>query len=325
METKQLGQSSLKLTRIGLGTWAIGGSGWRYGWGAPDDEDSIRTIQRAVELGINWIDTARVYGLGHSEAVVGRALRGLIRRPLVFTKCGRVWEDGQTIGSNLKKDNIKKEAEESLRRLGIDAIDLYQIHWPMPNIDIEEGWSAIQDLIREGKVRYGGVSNFNIAQLERIRKIAPVTSLQPPYSMLRREIETEILPYCQEHNIGVIGYSPMYMGLLSGQFTSERARNLPDDDHRKGDLHFREPELSINIELAAELAAIAARSNHTAAQLAISWTLRRSEITAAIVGGRQPQQIDEVIKAGDWQLTQAECEEIETLLAKRATDLAALK
>ncbi|MFQ5814623.1 MAG: aldo/keto reductase, partial [Anaerolineae bacterium] len=286
MQTRKLGWTSLNLSTIGLGTWAIGGGGWKYSWGPQDDRESISTIWRALEKGINWVDTAPVYGLGHSEEVVGKAIKELRDKPIVATKCSRVWDKDGSISGCLKKESIRSEVEASLRRLKIDVIDLYQIHWPDPDEDIEEAWGTMADLIKEGKVHYAGVSNFSVEQLKRIQPIRPVASLQPPYSMLERGIEEELLHYCSANNIGVIVYSPMQKGLLTGTFTGERMQNLPKDDHRREDPHFQEPELTANLKLVEGLRSIAKKSGRTLAQLAIAWVLRRSEVTAAIVGAR---------------------------------------
>ena len=318
MNTHKLGYTDLQLTAIGLGTWAIGGSGWVYGWGPQDDKDSIAAIRRALDLGINWIDTAAVYGKGHSEEVVGKAIRGRRDEVIIATKCGRLLsEDGQSIFGGLKAQSVRKEAEDSLRRLRIDVIDLYQMHWPDPEEEIEEGWSTMAELVEQGKVRYIGVSNFNVAQLKRIQPIHPVASLQPPYSMLRREVEEEILPYCAAQNIGVVVYSPMQTGLLTGKFTKERAASLGQDDWRSRSPYLQEPELSINLQLVESLKPIAQRSGRTLAQLAIAWVLRRPEVTAAIVGARRPEQIEETAPAADWQLSADEISEIEALLHQR--------
>jgi len=321
MRKRELGWTDLELTTIGLGTWAIGGTGWQFSWGPQDDEESIRTIHKAIDLGINWIDTAAVYGLGHAEEVVGRALKGMHQRPFIATKCARVWDENGNLGYNLKRENIRKELEASLRRLQVDVIDLYQIHWNKPDEDIEEGWNTIAELIKEGKVRYGGVSNFTVEQLKRIQKIHPVASLQPPYSMLVRGIEEDLLPYCAENKIGVIVYSPMYKGLLTGKFTRERLQALPKDDHRRRDPRFQPPELDFNLELVDGLRRIAERNGRTVAQLAIAWVLRRPEVTSAIVGSRHPQQIEEIVPAADWELTEEEIDEIEKLLQKRTEQL----
>ncbi|TET77088.1 MAG: aldo/keto reductase [Candidatus Cloacimonadota bacterium] len=314
MQTNKLGWTDLELTTIGLGTWAMGGGGWSFAWGPQDDEESISTIHRAIELGINWIDTAPVYGLNHAEEVVGKALKGLKEKPIIATKCGRVWDEDGNISGCLKKDSIHSEVEESLGRLGIDVIDLYQIHWPIPDEDIEEAWGAIADLIREGKVRYGGVSNFSVEQLKRIHPIHPVASIQPSYSILVRDIEHELLSFCEENNIGVIAYSPMQKGLLTGTFTSERMQNLPEDDHRRRDPMFQEPELSNNLAFVEKLCSVAEKKGKTVAQLAISWVLRRPEVTAAIVGARHPFQIEETVVAGELMLSKEDIDAIDILL-----------
>lgn len=317
MQTKQLGNTNLHFTRIGLGTWAIGGGGWKFGWGAQDDDTSIRTIREALDLGINWIDTAPVYGLGHCEEVVGRALKGLRERPLIATKCERCWDEQGQIVPRLKRESIRAEVEASLRRLGIDVIDLYQIHWPQPDEDIEEGWAAVAELIQEGKVRYGGVSNFSLEQLKRIQPIHPVASLQPPYSMLARGIESELLGYCAANHIGVIAYSPMQKGLLTGKITREWIGQLASDDHRRNDPQFQEPLLGANLELVEGLREIAARRGKTVAHLAIAWVLRRASVTAAIVGARKPSQIAETIGAAEWELSPAEIAEVDLLIEQR--------
>lgn len=322
MNIKRLGKSELFITPLGLGTWAIGGGENPYGWGKQSDEDSIATIQKAIDLGINWIDTAKGYGHGHSEEIVGKAVKGRRDKVIIATKCGILWkEDGADIYGHLKAESIKAEVESSLKRLQTDVIDLYQIHWPLPDEDIEEGWGAIADLVKEGKVRYGGVSNFNVDQMKRIVSIMEITSLQPPYNMLKPEIEAEILPYCAQNNIGVIVYSPMQSGLLSGKFTAERAAAFPSDDWRKGDPNFNEPLLTLNLDLVESLKKIAERKAISVANLAIAWTLRRSEVTGAIVGARRPAQIEETIKAAEVKLSQAEIKEIDDLLAARASKI----
>lgn len=317
MKTRKLGWTDLNLSTIGLGTWAMGGGGWKFSWGPQDDSESISAIQHAVELGINWIDTAPVYGLGHSEEIVGKAIKGLRDKLIIATKCERVWDKDGNIFGRLKKESIHSEVEESLKRLKIGVIDLYQIHWPEPDEDIEEAWTALGDLIKEGKIRYAGMSNFNLEQLKRIQPIHPVASFQPPYSMLERGIEKELLEYCSENNIGVIVYSPMQKGLLTGKFTRERVQNLPEDDHRRRDPRFQEPELSANFKLVEELRLLAEKSGRTVAQLAIAWVLRRPEVTAAIVGARRPSQIEETVVAGDWTLSKEQIAAIDLLLEKR--------
>ncbi|MDQ5819081.1 MAG: aldo/keto reductase, partial [Actinomycetota bacterium] len=312
METRAFGKTGLEITPIGFGSWAIGGSGWRGAWGPQDDEEAVGAIRRAVERGINWVDTAAVYGLSHSEELVARALKGLpeSERPYVFTKCSRVWDQSGNVSDNLKRDSVKRECEDSLRRLQTDVIDLYQVHWPRPDEDIEEGWSAMAELKEEGKVRHIGVSNFDVSQMERAQRIAPVETLQPPYSMLKREAEQEILPYCQENDIGVIVYSPMRSGLLTGKMTPERVQNLPTDDWRRNDPDFREPRLSKNLELVELLRAIGEVHGRSPAEVAIAWTLRHPAVTAAIVGGRRPDQVDGVIGAAEFRLSEDEIEEI---------------
>jgi aryl-alcohol dehydrogenase-like predicted oxidoreductase len=315
MQKHRLGNSDMDITPIGIGAWAMGGGGWKFAWGPQDDEESIAAIHRALDAGVNWIDTAAVYGLGHSEEVVARALEGRSNQPYVFTKCERVWDDKGEIGGSLKRDSIRTECEASLRRLKRDVIDLYQIHWPMPEQDIEEGWSAMAELQKEGKARWIGVSNFNSAQMERVRKIAPVTSLQPPYSILSPEIEQDQLPYCRQHNIGVIVYSPMKSGMLTGAMTRERIAAMPDDDFRKRTPNFQEPKLSRNLRLADLLKQIAARHGRTAGEAAIAWTLGHSGVTAAIVGMRSAKQVDGVIGALDFRLSPAEIREIEHFMS----------
>jgi aryl-alcohol dehydrogenase-like predicted oxidoreductase len=317
MKTRKLGWTGLNLSVIGLGTWAIGGGGWTWSWGPQDDRESIATISRALEMGVNWIDTAALYGLGHSEEIVGNAIEGSRDKPIVATKCGLVWDKNGNISNSLKGESIRSEVEASLKRLKVDVIDLYQIHWPIPDEDIEEAWRTIADLVDEGKVRYAGVSNFSVEQLERIQDIHPVASLQPPYSMLRREAEDELLGFCAENDIGVIVYSPMERGLLTGKFSRERVQNLPGDDHRGKDARFQEPELSANLELVGGLRDIAEKRGKTVAQLAIAWVLRRPEVTAAIVGARHPYQIEETIAAGDWALSGEDIAAVEVLLGKR--------
>jgi aryl-alcohol dehydrogenase-like predicted oxidoreductase len=324
MQYRKLGFTELNLSTIGLGTWAIGGGDYQFGWGPQDDADSIATIQRAVELGVNWLDTAAVYGLGHSEEIVGQAVKGMRDKPLIATKCSLRWQEDRTVYNSLKKDSIRYEVEQSLRRLQVDVIDLYQIHWPNPEPDIEEGWGEIARIIQEGKIRYGGVSNFNIEQLQRIQPIHPVASLQPPYSMLRRGVEEGLLDYCRENQIGVVVYSPMQKGLLTGKITRQRVENFPDDDNRSGDRMFHEPQLSVNLELVDRLSQVAARRGISMPQLAVAWVLRRPEVTSAIVGGRRPDQIEETVQAGDINLSSEEISEIEHLLDWRQQKLSAV-
>lgn len=314
MQTRQLGNSDLHITPIGFGAWAIGGGGWEFAWGEQDDNDSINAIHAALDQGINWIDTAAVYGLGHSEEVVARALKGRSNRPYVFTKCSRVWDEAGNLSSSLKADSIRRELEASLRRLQVDVIDLYQIHRAAPDEDLEEGWTELAKLKAEGKIRWIGISNFEVSQMERISKIAPITSLQPPYSMIRRDIEAEILPYCEQHNIGTIVYSPMQAGLLSGAMTAERAANLPADDWRSKNPNFQEPRLSRHLALVEVLKGIANRHGRTPGEVAIAWTLRLKSVTAAIVGARNAEQIGGIIGAIDFRLNDAEIAEIEAFI-----------
>ena len=304
----------MQITPIGLGCWAIGGGGYESGWGEQDDQQSIATIKRALELGINWVDTAPVYGLGRSEEVVGRAIKGRDPKPYVFTKCSLVWDDRGRVSSSLKVASIRQEVENSLRRLQVDVIDLYQMHWPNPEEDIEEGWSAMARLKEEGKVRNIGVSNFNVAQMQRTMEIAPISSLQPPYSLLRRDIEQDILPFCQKRDIGVIVYSPMASGMLSGGMTRERVSNLPEDDWRKRSQEYQEPRLSRNLALTEKLNEIGYLHNRTPGEVAIAWTLRHPAVTGAIVGARRPDQIENLIGSAEFRLTDTELEEIETFL-----------
>lgn len=316
MRKVRFGRTELEITPVGFGAWAIGGTGWRGAWGHQDDDEAVGAIRRAVELGINWVDTAAVYGLGHSEELVARALEGFpdADRPYVFTKCSLVWDENGEVHNVLKRDSIRRECEESLRRLQVEVIDLYQIHWPIPDEEIEEGWSALAELKEEGKVRHIGVSNFDVSQMERANEIAPVETLQPPYNMLGRDVEEEILPYCGENDIGVIVYSPMRSGLLTGKMTHERVQNMPSDDWRRGADDFREPKLSRNLELVERLAKIGERHGKSPAEVAIAWTLRHPAVTAAIVGGRRPDQVDGTIGAANFRLSEEEIEEIETAI-----------
>jgi len=310
MKTKQLGNSDLFITPIGFGAWAIGGSGWEFGWGEQDDEASVAAIHRALELGVNWIDTAAVYGMGHSEEVVATALRNWPgQRPYVFTKCGLRWDEQGYVHRSLSPDSIRRECEDSLRRLDVDVIDLYQIHWPTD--DLEEGWSAMAQLQKEGKVRWIGVSNFDVEELRRAQKIAPITSLQPPYSLVRREVEQELLPYCRSDEIGVIVYSPMASGLLTGAMTRERAARLPDSDWRSRDVEFKDPRLSRNLELVERLREVGERYGRPPGQVAIAWTLGNAAVTGAIVGARNAKQVEGNVDAATLRLTNEEIAEIE--------------
>jgi len=315
MQTRKLGWTDLQLTTIGYGSWALGGGDWLWSWGPQDDQASVDTILRAMELGINWIDTAAVYGLGHSEEVVGIALKKLSHRPILATKCSLVWDSTKKVTARLKKKSVRAEFEASLRRLGVDEIDLYQIHWPNPDADIEEGWSAMADLVKEGKLRYIGVSNFSVEQMKRIQPIHRIASLQPPYSMLKRGAESDLLGYCAANQIGVVVYSPMQKGLLTGKF-QDRLGHLAADDHRLNDQDFQNPRLKVHLELVERLRPIAAKHGMSVAQLAIAWVLRRPEVTSAIVGARTPSQIEETVVAGEWALPMADIQILDKLLAE---------
>jgi aryl-alcohol dehydrogenase-like predicted oxidoreductase len=321
MRTRRLGNTDLELTVVGLGTWAIGGP-WQYGWGPQDENEAIAAILKAIDLGINWIDTAAIYGCGHSEELVGRALKQTKIKPIIATKCSLLWNDKREKIGCLKAESIRKECEESLNRLGVEAIDLYQMHWPDPEKDIEEGWGEMVRLQKQGKVRYIGVCNYNTAQLDRIRKIAPVASLQPPYNMNNRGIEKDLLGYCAKNNIGVVTYSPMQRGLLTGKFSKKYLTTLAPDDHRLKSGDYQEPEFSATLALVDKLRPIAEKNKRTLAQLAIAWVLRRPEVTSAIVGARKPSQIAETAPAADWILTKNDIAEIEKLLAERENKLA---
>ena len=311
LRTTELGSTGLEITRVGYGAWAIGGGGWEFGWGPQVDDASIETIHRALELGVNWIDTAAAYGFGRSEEVVGRALKGLDERPYVFTKASLVPGPGGRVLHSLKRDSILREAETSLRRLGVDAIDLYQIHWPIPEEDIEEGWSAFVELKEQGLVRHIGVSNFDVAQLRRIQEVAPVETLQPPYSLIAREIEDEILPFTAREGIGVIAYSPMGSGLLTGAMTRERIERLPEDDWRKRSEQFQEPLLSQHLALVERLKTVAARHEVTPGAIAVAWTLTNAAVDAAITGFRRPDQVAPILAAADLELSDDDIATIE--------------
>jgi aryl-alcohol dehydrogenase-like predicted oxidoreductase len=321
MEKRRLGNSDLEITPIGLGAWAIGGGGWEFGWGPQEDRDSIAAIHEGLDRGINWIDTAAAYGLGHSEEVVARALQRRSNRPYVFTKCSLVWNTSGEIGHSLKAASIRRECEQSLRRLKIDTIDLYQIHWPIPDEDIEQAWTELDRLKREGKVRYIGVSNFDAQQMQRAMDVAPITSLQPPYSLLARQAEGEILPFAAHNGIGVIVYSPMYSGLLSGKMTRERIAGLPSDDWRRRNRNFQEPLLSQNLQLVELLRKIGLRHEVTAGEVAIAWTLNNPAVTGAIVGVRSQEQVLGIIEAGAFRLSAAEVDEIAQAQAAEAQEL----
>jgi aryl-alcohol dehydrogenase-like predicted oxidoreductase len=323
MQKRRLGASDLEITPIGVGAWAMGGSGWQFGWGAQDDDESIAAIHAALDQGVNWIDTAAIYGLGHSEEVVARALQGRSQKPLVFTKCGIVWDQRREPKRTIQPESIRTEVEQSLQRLKLDVIDLYQIHWPEPDDAIEAAWAMMAALKEQGKVRHIGVSNFNVRQMQRAHAIAPITSLQPPYSIISPEIEKEILPYTLENNIGVIVYSPMKSGLLTGAMTRERVAAMPEDDFRKRTPNFKEPLLSRHLELAGLLADIGKRHGKTAGETAIAWTLRHPAVTGAIVGMRSAKQVDGVIGAAELQLSVEEIDEIERFRAASAATVTA--
>ena len=320
MEKRKLGFTDMEFTTIGFGAWAVGGGNWEWGWGSQDDQESLAAIQRGLDLGINWIDTAAAYGLGHSEEIVRKALKGRRDRVYIATKCGLVWDDPNagTVSNRLQGWSVRREAEQSLQRLGVDVIDLYQIHWPKPDEDIEEGWEEIARLVEEGKIRYAGVSNFSLEQIQRVQKIHPVASLQPEYSLLERTIEKELLPYCAAQQIGVIAYSPMASGLLTGKYNRTTVETIaPNDWRRKFSNHFREPNLTRNLALLETLGRIASRYGRTLGELAVAWVLRRQEISAAIVGARRPSQIEQLAPAADWQLPLEAIKEIDLLLTEQ--------
>jgi aryl-alcohol dehydrogenase-like predicted oxidoreductase len=316
MQKRKLGGSDLDITRIGIGTWAIGGPEGRFNWGPQDDEESVGAIRRALELGVNWVDTAPAYGLGHSEEVVARALEGVTPKPYVFTKCSLAWGEDRVIRNVLKAASIRRECEDSLRRLRLETIDLMQVHWPNPDADIEEGWVELARLQKEGKVRWIGVSNFSVPQMKRAQAIASLTSLQPPYSAVKRFAEKELLPFCQENGIGVIVYSPMQAGLLSGRMTRERVASLAPGDWRRGSPDFQEPNLTRNLALQDLFGKIGARHGHPAAVAALAWVLRRPDVTGAIVGSRRPSQVDDFIAAGDFRLSPEEVDEVARFIEK---------
>ena len=317
MELKKLGNSDMMLTPLGVGAWAMGGGGWAFGWGAQDDADSISATKAAIERGMNWIDTAAVYGWGHSETVVGKAVAGMAEKPYIFTKCGRSADAENKPYGNIKAATVRRECEDSLRRLGVDTIDLYQIHWPQPEEDIEEAWTTMAELQREGKARWIGVSNFNVPQMKRAQAIAPVTSLQPPYSMISAEAEADILPHALRTGVGVINYSPMKNGLLSGRMTRERVAALGADDWRSRNPAFQEPLLTRNLELVEVLREMAGGHGRTPGEVAIAWTLANPAVTAAIVGVRNAEQVDGVIGAMEFRLSAAEMVRINTFRSER--------
>ena len=326
MQTRQLGKTQLELTTIGIGTWAIGGGDWSFGWGDQNEKEAISGIHKGVELGVNWVDTAAIYGDGASETLVGKALCGIpdSERPLVATKCGRIMQEDGTVRGCLKKESVVRECEASLRRLGVESIDLYQIHWPDPDEDIEEAWSAMVQLKEAGKIREMGVSNHGIEQMERLQPIHPIASLQPPYSMLNREVEEGHLPYCGENGVGVVCYSPMAKGLLTGAFSQERSEALSDKDHRSRDPKFSSPQLDLNLEVVDAIRPLAEESGRPVGRLPLAWVLRRPEVTSAIVGVRNPSQIEQTVGGGDWHLTEEELHVVEGALELRAAKLAEL-
>jgi len=316
---RTLGNSDLQLTAIGFGAWAIGGSNWEFSWGPQDDNESVSAIHRALDLGVNWIDTAAIYGLGHSEEVVGRAIGSRSGpKPLIFTKCSMRWHADRSIYRSLKANSVAEELEGSLRRLGVETIDLYQIHWPDPVDQLEEGWEALARLREQGKIRWIGVSNFSVEQMKRAQKIAPITSLQPPYSMLRRAIEAEILPFAQASGIGVISYSPMLSGLLAGTMTSERIAAFPAEDWRRKNIEFHEPRLSRNLRLVELLREIGSGHSVSPGVVAVAWTLHHPAVTAAIVGGRSDSQVEGLVPALTFRLGEDEYKRINAFLAANA-------
>ena len=320
MQKRRLGKTDLVLTTVGLGTWAMGGP-WEFGWGPQDDGEAIGAIIAAMDAGINWIDTAPAYGLGHSEELIAKALKKTDHKPIIASKCGILWNDKKEKITCLKKESIRTECNNSLKRLDTEVIDLYQMHWPDPEQDVEEAWEEMLKLRDEGKVRYLGVCNFNVEHLERIRKIEPAVSLQPPYSMLHREVEEKLLDYCAQHEMGVLAYSPMQRGLLTGKFSPQYLTSLAPDDHRRRHPDFKEPRFSATLELVEQLKKIAERNGKTCAQLAVSWVLRRDEVTAAIVGARRPSQIIETAQASNWDLSKKDIDQIENILAEYTTKI----
>ncbi|MFZ0453453.1 MAG: aldo/keto reductase [Ignavibacteriaceae bacterium] len=316
MKKQILGSSSLEITKIGFGAWAIGGPGYAFGWGKQDDNDSIKAILKALDLGVNWIDTAAVYGTGRSEEIVSEALKQWHgEKPYIFTKCSLVWDENRNISNSYKPESIRNECENSLRRLKVDAIDLYQMHWPPPddNSLIDAAWETMARLREEGKVKWIGVSNFNLKQIEQAEKIAPVTSLQPPYSMLHRDVEKEILPYCRKQNIGALAYSPMASGMLTGSMTLKRVNNFPDNDWRKGSPDFTEPELSRNLHIVEKLKAIGKKYDRNPGETAIAWVLTNPAVTGAIAGARNEKQVEGVYHASEFELSIEDIKEIDEM------------
>lgn len=313
MDQQQLGSHGPQITTIGFGAWAIGGGDWSFGWGPQDDQESIAAIQKAIDLGINWIDTAAVYGLGHAETIVGQAIQGRRNAVLIATKCGRVWDAAGNIDGNLRPESMRRELDASLKRLGVGVIDLYQIHWPDPQVPVEESWGQMTRFVEDGKVRYIGVSNFDVTLLERCKTVRYVDALQPPYSMINRDIESEILPYCATNGIGVIAYSPMQSGLLSGSFELDR---LAPNDWRRGNVFFQEPHLARNLAFVERVRPIAARYGKTVGQLAIAWVLQQSGVTAAIVGARRPDQVTQNVGGAGCAIEPADLEAIDAAFAE---------
>jgi len=322
LPTRPLGSSGFQITTVGFGSWAVGGGGWSFGWGPQDDAESIASMRHAIELGVNWIDTAAVYGLGHSEEVVGKLLRELpaSQHPLIFTKCGLTWDAADPMKPAqriLKPESIRRECEASLRRLGVERIDLYQFHWPdETGTPVEDSWGAMVKLIEEGKIRAAGVSNFNVHLLERCEKIRRVDSLQPPFSMINRAAAKELLPWCKSHNTGVICYSPMQSGILTDGFSAERVVKLASDDWRRRSPEFREPALGRNLALRDALRPIAARHGVSVSSVAVAWVLSWPGVSGAIVGARTPAQVDGWIQAATLQLTQDDLAEIAEAIVK---------
>ncbi|MFH1998353.1 MAG: aldo/keto reductase [Planctomycetota bacterium] len=317
MQFRRLGSTDMDFSIIGFGAWALGGGGWAFGWGPQDDRKSIDAIHRALDLGVNWIDTAAVYGLGHSEEVVSRAIQGRRDKIYIATKCGLTWNEKGKIKGHVSRDSVRKEVEDSLRRLDIDRIDLYQIHWPTRPANDLEAWETMADLVREGKIRYAAVSNFSVKQIEPLMEIKKPASLQPPYSLLERGIENGLLGFCREHEIGVVAYSPMQCGLLTGKMTAERVANLPEDDFRRKDPHFKEPNLSRTLQRVEQMKTMAQAAGRTPAQLSLAWVLSRPGVTSAIVGTRDPAQIEETVTAADRVLTEDEAQAVESLFASQ--------
>ena len=319
MKTRQLGSTDLILSTVGIGTWPMGSVFGGMSWGPQDDEESVSTILRALERGINWLDTAPTYGRGHSEDVVGMALKKASKRPIIVTKCGSTWTEDLKPAFRLDKASVRAQCEGSLKRMAIDTIDVYLVHWPNPIEYMEEGWATCSELVKEGKIRYIGVSNFTIEQMDKLYPIHPIAAMEPPYSMIERRIETGILDYCRDHNMGVIVYSPLQQGLLTG--TMRSVDELAPNDFRRANPHFKDPEFGLNLKLAEDLKPIAAKHGRSVAQLAIAWTLRMPEVTAALNGARTPSEIEDSVLGGDMELSQEDIASIENLLKERQAKL----